>query len=181
MPGLDPFYTEAVCFFERKEYKKFNDTSNLEADLEKQNFDTSDDESELRAAGIEIIRAEKKDFDEILKWTKNNFEAWISEVKTSFNNNPISLHIAKVENEVIAFSAYETNNFGMGWFGPMGTTEKARGKGVGGILLKRCLSDMKQCGYKKAVIPWVGPIPFYMHYANSKVKRIFWRYEKIME
>ena len=82
---------------------------------------------------------------------------------------------------MIAFSAYETNNKGTGWFGPMGTTEKARGKGVGGILLKRCINDLKKSGFEKAIIPWVGPIPFYMHYINSPVKRIFWRYEKIWE
>ena len=32
MPGVDPFYTEAVCFFERNGFKKFGDTSNLNAD-----------------------------------------------------------------------------------------------------------------------------------------------------
>ena len=181
MPGLDPFYTEAVCFFERNGYKKFSDTSNLEAVLVNQNFDTAEEEEKLKIDKIDILRAEKHDFEEALKWTEVNFKAWISEVKNSFENNPISLYIAKKENEIIAFSAYETNNFGTGWFGPMGTTEKARGKGLGGILFKRCLGDMKKLGFQKAIIPWVGPIPFYMHYANSKVKRVFWRYEKLME
>ena len=38
MPGVDPYYTEAVCFFERNGYKKFGDTSNLICDLTLQNL-----------------------------------------------------------------------------------------------------------------------------------------------
>jgi hypothetical protein len=40
---------------------------------------------------------------------------------------------------------------------------------------------LKAVGFVKAIIPWVGPIPFYMQYANSKVEHEFWRYEKILE
>jgi mycothiol synthase len=81
----------------------------------------------------------------------------------------------------MAFSAHEGNNKGTGWFGPMGTSAELREKGAGSILLKKCLKDMKEMGFVKAIIPWVGPIPFYMHHVNSKVERVFWRYEKILE
>ena len=47
MPGIDPFYTEAVCFFERLGYKKIGDTSNLTADLSLQNFDTEDQKKKI--------------------------------------------------------------------------------------------------------------------------------------
>ncbi len=181
MPGIDPFYTEAICFFERAGYKKVGDTSNLEADLLNQEFDTAEEERKALEKGVTIRRAEKTDFEKMIDWTDKNFKGWISEVSNSFNNDPISLHIAFLENKVIAFSGYESNNKGTGWFGPMGTSEAARGKGVGGILLKRCLADLKKMGFKKSIIPWVGPIPFYMHYVNSKVKRVFWRYEKLLE
>ncbi len=80
--------------------------------------------------------------------------------------------------EIIAFSEFETNNKGTGWFGPMSTSVNARGKGVGGVLLKRCMNEMKKMGFKTSIIPWVGPISFYMHYINSPVDRVFWRYEK---
>ena len=109
------------------------------------------------------------------------FAAWSGEVISAFQNNPITLFIAEQDENLLAFSAHEGNNKGTGWFGPMGTDPALRGKGVGGILLKKCLKDMKEMGFVKATIPWVGPIPFYMHYADAKVERIFWRYEKIME
>lgn len=181
MPGVDPFYTEAVCFFERLGFKKFSDTSNLSVDLLAQSFDSQKDEEKLKKENIICRRAEKDEKDKILKWIENKFPAWTYEVSESFKNNPLTLYIALLNNEVKAFSAHEANNKGTGWFGPMGTDESLRGKGVGGILLKKSLLDMKNMGFVKAIIPWVGPIPFYMHYANAKVERVFWRYEKTLE
>ncbi len=180
MPGVDPFYTEAVCFFERKGFKKFNDTSNLAANLTDQDFHTAEEEKQLAGENLICRRAEQKDRDEVLSWVKEAFPAWISEVSESFNNEPVTLFIAELEGKLKAFSAHEVNNKGTGWFGPMGTDSSLRGKGVGGILLRKCLADMKEMGFVKAIIPWVGPIPFYMHYSNSKVERVFWRYEKII-
>lgn len=178
MPGIDPFYTEAVCFFERLGFKKFGDTSNLITDLSAENFDTDAEEKKLLQEEIIIKRAEEKDKSKVFEWLGKNFAAWYGEVSSAYQNNPITLFIAEREGELVAFSAHEGNNKGTGWFGPMGTDSSLRGKGVGGILLKKCLKDMKEMGFVKAIIPWVGPIPFYMHYANAKVERIFWRYEK---
>ena len=99
----------------------------------------------------------------------------------SFNQNPIAVHIALQNNHIIAFSGYHGNNIGSGWFGPMGTTSAARGKGIGGILLKRCLKDLRNLGYKKSIIPWVGPIGFYFKEVGAEVERVFWNYRKEIE
>lgn len=176
-PGIDPFYTEAVAFVERRGYKKIGDTSNLIADLN-QDFDTSDEEKSLAQRDIIIRRALPEDREGSLSLIRQFFAAWETEIEQTFKNRPISLHIALLNDRVEAFSAYDSNNFNTGWFGPMGTNPQKRGLGVGGILLKRCLQDMKNQGHKISIIPWVGPIPFYMHYANAKVGRIFWRYAK---
>lgn len=178
MPGVDPYYTEAICFFERMKFKKIGDTSNLLSDLRGQDFSTEVEENNLLKENIVCRRAEEKDKDEIFKWIASNFAAWKYEVESSFKNDPISLHIALKDDVPLAFSAHEANNKGLGWFGPMGTEEALRGKGVGGILLKRCLKDMQDMGYTHAIIPWVGPIPFYMHYSGARFDRPFWRYEK---
>ena len=181
MPGVDPFYTEAVCFFERLGYKKIGDTSNLTADLSLQNFDTKSEEKNLMDEGMIFRRADITDKEKIINWLQGKFPAWVGEVSAAYQNNPITVFICEHDRKLIAFSAHEGNNKGTGWFGPMGTDTQLRGKGIGGILLKKCLNDMKKMGFVKAIIPWVGPIPFYMRYAGSKVERIFWRYEKIME
>jgi ribosomal protein S18 acetylase RimI-like enzyme len=180
MPGIDPFYTEAIAFFERNGYNKIGDASNLLCDLS-QNLDTTAEEEKANRLGVVIKRATANDNTRLMDWAEVNFKGWQEEMNRALNNNPISLHYAESNGEIIAFAAYETNNPGMGWFGPVGTSEAARGKGVGGILLKKCLQDLKNASYTEAIIPWVAHIPFYMHYINSKVNRVFWRYEKILE
>jgi mycothiol synthase len=181
MPGVDPFYTEAVCFFERLGYKKFGDTSNLTADLSLQSFDTESEETNLLKERIIFRRAEITDKEKTFNWLQEKLPTWIGEVSSAYQNNPITVFVCEHDGKLFAFSAHEGNNKGTGWFGPMGTDTELRGKGVGGILLKKCLKDMKEMGFVKAIIPWVGPIPFYMHYVNSKVERVFWRYEKIIQ
>lgn len=181
MPGIDPFYTEAVCFFERMKFKKFNDTSNLAADLTSQTFDVEAELNRLIKEGIECYRPSFDEKEEILGWVAEEFYGWIPEVTASFKDDEVSLFIARINGKIAAFSAYEVNNIGTGWFGPMGTDSKLRGKGVGGVLLLQCLRAMKEVGFVKAIIPWVGAIPFYMHYVNSRVERVFWRYEKKLE
>jgi mycothiol synthase len=178
MPGVDPFYTEAICFFERNGFKKFGDTSNLVTDLVANDFSTKEEEKKLEGEGIVCRRAKAEDKDTVLSWIDRNFAAWRGEVTEAFKNNPITLFITEVNGEIKAFSAHEVNNRGTGWFGPMGTDKSLRGKGIGGILLRKCLTDMRELGFVKAIIPWVGPIPFYMHYSNAHMDRVFWRYEK---
>lgn len=179
-PGIDPRYTEAIAFAERNGFKRFADTSNLEVALQHQAFDTSSEEQQLTREKIFIRRATKTDWQLVENLIVNQFKAWLPEIQTTYKNNPISLHIAEYNGKVEAFSAYDSNNLNTGWFGPMGTNPVLRGKGIGGILLKRCLDDMKKQGHDVSIIPWVGPIPFYLHYANAKLTRVFWRYEKLV-
>lgn len=181
MPGIDPRYTEAVCFFERKGFRKFNDTANLLCNLTNQDFNTEKQENELlNKYGIIIKRADKNDFNKTILFLEEHWKLWIPEVSNEFGNNPVSLHLALKDDEIVGFSGYDGNNLNTGWFGPMGTHSILRGKNVGNILLKRCLKDQREQGNTFAIIPWVGPIPFYMNYCNAKVDRIFWRYEKIL-
>lgn len=177
-PGIDPRYTEAIAFAERNGFKRFADTSNLEVDLQNQDFDTSAEEQRLASENIFIRRATQSDWPLVEVLIVNHFKAWLPEIQTTYKNDPISLHIAELNGKIEAFSAYDSNNLNTGWFGPMGTNPVLRGKGIGGILLKLCLNDMKKQGHKVSIIPWVGPIPFYLHYANARLTRVFWRYEK---
>ncbi|MFV1981354.1 MAG: GNAT family N-acetyltransferase, partial [Rhodothermia bacterium] len=101
-----------------------------------------------------------------------------SEISNCFSNMPVSLHLAFRDEALVAFSGYDGNNVGTGWFGPMGTAESARGAGIGGVLLKRCLADIKAQGKHEAIIPWVGPVGFYAHHVGARISRVFLRLEK---
>lgn len=175
-PGLDPRYTEALCFLERRGFERFRDCVNLTADLS-QHFDTAAEEQRLAAAGITVRRAAADDDGLLAAFFAEHFgDDWRFEASLAMNNGPPTLHLALEEDRIIAFSAHSTQNREWGFFGPMGTAPAARGLGLGRVLLWHCLNDMRAAGHRTAVIPWVGPIAFYQQWANCRVERVFWRY-----
>lgn len=178
MPGVDPRYTEAVCFAMRMGFQRFGDSINMTVDLSRSNWDTEAEEKSLASGGIEITRPSQDELEEVLDFVKGDWLLWENEVRMAFADNPHSIYVARLDGNIKAFSAHNANNKGTGWFGPMGTHPDLRSKGIGTILLKRCLKDMKAMGHTKAIIPWVGPIAFYAHHVNARIDRLFWRYEK---
>jgi ribosomal protein S18 acetylase RimI-like enzyme len=178
MPGIDPRYTEALCFAMRNGFERFGDTSNLIVDLQSTELDTDEHEQKLLRSGIEIIRPALKKKQQILDFVGQDWALWTHEVEMAFRDEPPSIHVAYLNSQIRAFSAYNGNNKGTGWFGPMGTHADLRGKGIGSILLKRCLKDMRDAGQTHSIIPWVGPIDFYAHHVGARVDRVFWRYQK---
>lgn len=178
MPGIDPLYTAAVCFAERMGFVRNGDTSNLDVELQNQDWSIETKRNKLQSNNIEVSRASDADREELTELLGSDWKLWQYEVDRALESNPPSIHIARLNGKLRAFSAHNANNKGTGWFGPMLTHDDMRGKGIGGVLLKLCLQDMKDEGLKKSIIPWVGPIPFYAHHANATVSRVFWRYEK---
>lgn len=178
MPGIDPHYTPAVCMALKLGFTQFGEAVNMCVDVQKYTWDTVNEEKALVEQNIEIRRAQTADLQAILKFTSVEWALWENEIRVAMADNPPSVHIALMNGEVKAFSAHNANNKGTGWFGPMGTHTDLRGKGVGNILLKRCLKDMRTQGYKHCTIPWVAPIAFYSHYADASISRLFWRFEK---
>ena len=178
-PGIDPRYTSFVSLLHDQGYEKRRDNVNMIAELEGRDFETQAEEEKLQNNDqITIKRAGSDDQEMVIDFMKNEFSVWLSEVRKASDRKPIPLHIAIKNNKVIAFSAHNCNNIGTGWFGPMGTSPEARGKGLGAILLKRCLRDMQSAGLKKSIIPWVGPIGFYFQKVGAEVHRVFWNYQK---
>ena len=175
-PGIDPRYTEALCFLEAKGFERFKDCVNMIARLDRE-FDTTGEAERLSGLTIEVRRASDKDKDLLEQFFQSDFGAeWLAEADLAMKNDPAGLHIAIKEGKIIAFSAHSSQNREWGFFGPMGTTPAARGTGIGRVLLWLCLNDLRNAGHKTAVIPWVGPIGFYSRYVDARVDRVFWRY-----
>jgi len=143
-----------------------------------QNFSVTTEIEKLKTQNIEVLRASEDDKAELLTFVEKDWLLWQNEIKEAFKNEPISAHIAKENGKIKAFSLHSANNKSMPWFGPMGTHNDMRGKGLGSILLKLCLQDLKYFGHKTAIIPWVAPTAFYSHYVGAQISRVFWRYNK---
>lgn len=183
LPGINAFDTAFICLAEKKGFTKFGETVNMTVDLsEKDRFSTANEENNLEQKGVIIKRLESmRELESLMQFIDNDFDLWRHEVTMSASLSPKAVHIALKDSKVIAFSAYEGNNKGTGWFGPMGTSDECRGLGIGGILLKRCLADLADKGYEKGIIPWVGPIGFYAKQVGAKISSIYWRYEKVVK
>ncbi|UCG16399.1 MAG: GNAT family N-acetyltransferase [Phycisphaerales bacterium] len=175
-PGLDPRYTEALCFLEHHGFERFKDCVNLLADLSDP-FDTAGEEARLGKLGIVVRRADRGDGDLLDAFFTDHFGVdWRLEAELAMANDPPGLHLALKGGNIIAFSAHSGQNREWGFFGPMGTAPDARGTGIGRVLLWHCLNDLRDAGHRTSVIPWVGPIGFYSRYIPCRVERVFWRY-----
>lgn len=178
-PGMDTRYTEGWCFLMKHKYEKKHTNHDLIAPLHVNLWPELPAQIEaLTQEGYEIRRARQGDQQSIYRLLDTNWPGWRNEVDNSFENDPISIHIATKDGVCLAFSGYQGNNRDLAWFGPMGTDPATRGKGIGGVLLRLCLLDMARQGFTKAIIPWVGPIRFYSRYADAKIDRVFYVFAK---
>jgi len=168
LPGVDPRYTAALCFFNSLGFRRYGETLSMSVDLEKMNFQTSVDEEKLLKCGVCLARAKLSDGEKLFSFMHSAFPLRVHEVKRMLANDIITLFVAAKEQEIISFAGYDGNNFGAGWFGPMGTNTAHRGMGIGSLLFRICLKDMKK-KYRKAVIPWVEPVCFYSRISGADV------------
>ncbi|GIF24156.1 putative N-acetyltransferase YhbS [Actinoplanes tereljensis] len=176
-PGIDVRYTPAVCAAMALGFAQDQPAWNMTADL-RHLRPTAAAEKRLADEGVTIRRAEPADSAELAEFALANWgSGWAGEIVDSIGRDRAGCHIA-VENDgtLLGFAAYGSSR--PSWFGPMGTTAAARGRGIGSILLRRCLADQRDSGLDSAQIGWVGPVPFYSSAVGARVERVFFLYRK---
>jgi GNAT superfamily N-acetyltransferase len=131
-------------------------------------------------AGLEIRRAAPSDDQLIAAFLAVHWPTWQTEVSVAMACQPATLFLALEEGGLLGFSAYECNNVGTSWFGPMGTAPEARGRGIGRLLLAHCLRSMAELGFTQATIPWVAPTEFYAQAVGAEISRKFVRVRKLI-
>lgn len=104
----------------------------------------------------------------VSEWVMEQFGAyWKSEVEVAFSRQPVSCWIAQRGNELLGFACYEST--ARNFFGPTGTKETERGKGIGKVLLIKSLESLRAMGYAYAIIGGVGPVEFYEKAVGAKL------------
>lgn len=118
-------------------------------------------EERLRGQGIRVNRVIPPNYDLLLEFIGEHFsKMWVSETKAALANHPASCYIAVQDGKIIGFACY--NATAKDYFGPTGVAEEHRGKGVGTLLLLKCLLALKEEGYGYAIIGWSDDAtPFY--------------------
>ncbi|NUR85350.1 MAG: GNAT family N-acetyltransferase [Nonomuraea sp.] len=166
-PGIDVRYTAAACLAESLGYERYHVAWNMTADL---GADLSVEEDLLRLAaqGVTVGSGERERVAEFAREHWNDNWAWEAA-------NAAGLHHAEREGRILAFAAWGARPQ---WFGPMGTAPEARGLGLGGVLLRRCLAEQRAAGQAEAQIGWVGPLRFYSRAVGARAERVFWLYRR---
>jgi GNAT superfamily N-acetyltransferase len=122
----------------------------------------------MAAQGIQIRRGLVPEKHLVLEWVRDAFsDYWVSECDVAFSRQPPSIWLAVYEGQVVGFGCYDTT--ALGFFGPTGTAESMRGKGIGKAILLACLHAMHQMGYAYAFIGHVGPVDYYAKMVGATV------------
>jgi mycothiol synthase len=171
-PGIDRRYREAIAFVQARGYRQIGEARNLAVTL------TGDVREPGAAPDAEVRRATIEDRPASRRFLDEHWPSWNAEAEAALARSPPSLHLAFRNGRVIGFAAWDANNRGTGWFGPMGVAPGERRNGIGRILLHRCLDDMRRQGHDAAVIAWVDNAPFYARCAGAVPARTFVRFEK---
>ncbi|MEU8249298.1 GNAT family N-acetyltransferase [Nonomuraea sp. NPDC048916] len=181
-PGIDVRYTAAACLAESLGYERYHVAWNMTADLSTgptagppagqatDRLATDEDVARLARAGVDVREA-GPERERVVAFVREHWnDRWAWEAA-----NAAGLHYAERDGEVLAFAAWGARP---AWFGPMGTAPAARGLGVGGVLLRRCLADQRAAGQSTAQIGWVGPLRFYSRAVGARAERVFWLYRR---
>ncbi len=169
-PGIDVRYTPALCLAEAYGYTRTDIAWNMTAPL-------SGLPAPAELPGIDIRAATESDLATLLPWVASTWnEGWAWEVSQSVGHGYAACHVATRGDAYLGFAAFGALRPSL--FGPMGTDPAARGLGIGGELLRRCLHDQRSLGLTSAQIGWVGPVAFYSTAAGGYVERVFFQYEK---
>jgi predicted N-acetyltransferase YhbS len=174
VPGVDARYREARAFAGARGYRVVGEAYNLEVDL------AAPVAAGAAPGALDIRRAARDDETGLHELLDAEWPAWAAEAGAALANSPPTLFIARREARVVGFAAWDANNRGTGWFGPMGVAPDERHKGVGRALLQSCLDDMRRQGHDAAVIAWADNEAFYARCAGARRTRTFIRFEKTL-
>jgi predicted N-acetyltransferase YhbS len=180
-PGVDARYTAMTCLAARAGYKRYADEVDMAVHLPTTDLECGPDIGRLAAAGLTVRRAERTESERLVGWLRAGpwgQSTWPEEAAATLTRQPAGCHVACRGAEYVGFACH--GSVRRGWFGPMGTLPLERGQGIGSILLRCCLSDMRTAGQQVARIGWVGPIQFYARVVGARIERVYWLYRKIL-
>ena len=180
-PGLDPRHTRAFFFLKKLGFKKKYERVNLCVDLKT----ILDKKPPNQLKGFKIERALEDDIENVSSLSfidkKYRWSSWPAEIRISFMNTPISTFLARDSANNNQIVGWATHSVGFpGCFGPTGVSKKVRGRGLGSILLRWCLWDLKNQGIEYCTIRWVGENTtyFYLKSVGAIMSPIYWTMSK---
>ena len=183
-PGIDVRYTAASCLAEARGYRQYQPAMNMTVELDAAaragRLATEDDEARLAGHGVTVRRLDKADTEKISPWLESWGGTWRQELLSTLDRpSGAGAYLAVLRDgepdaQYVGFAGYGVSR--PDCFGPMGTASELRKLGIGRVLLRRCLADVRTAGYETAQITWVEPVAFYSRTVDAFVERMFWIY-----
>ncbi len=178
-PGIDKRNSESIEWLLRRGYKKAATNYNLLIALEEPRVSRARLNQMIQRCaeqGYTIARQAAQRVDADARAIEEAFSSgWAFEMRRAAQLEPSGVHIAThIDSaELAAFAAHDGNNQGLGWFGPTGTLDAHRKRGLGAALLMACLVDLQEEGHSHAQVAWIGPRDFYEKVAGVASDRTF--------
>jgi len=165
-PGVDPDrYEDVLGLLERHGFKRISEVLSMDVQLWP-NYTIPDYigelEEKLEREGIKICHLKTRYIYPFLKFLKENFSAdWYRHALEMLQRgcDKDQILIAVKGNEVVGYCQYFHSDE-YDWhrpgahFGPFGVREDMRGKGIGSVLLAKCLYEMRTRGFHSAYLLW---------------------------
>ncbi|MBD3352976.1 MAG: GNAT family N-acetyltransferase [Candidatus Lokiarchaeota archaeon] len=182
-PGVYSKHTAAIFWLKKCGFKKHRFVNryrqNLIVDLEERNLPIDLAKKPPTELGkYRFQRITEDYFDQTYGFVKKHhgMGSWPKETELSFHHDPPTSFIAinKENDEVIGWATHSASYGGS--FGPTGVLKELRGQGIGGLLLKWTLYDLKEMGYKQCIISWVtgNTVKYYSKVAGAYIGQVFW-------
>ena len=179
--GVDVRYSAAGFLLESAGYVRANQAVNMTVDLVEAGSWLDGVGNEAVADGVTLRPLREDDRAAVTPWLASFGGTWLEETLATLERPGSRCHLAVRDDggpdaAYLGFACYGVNR--ANWFGPMGTDEASRGLGIGSVLLRRCLADLRAAGCDSAQIAWVGPTKFYAKVVDAYIDRVFWIYRK---
>ncbi|MBW3672374.1 MAG: GNAT family N-acetyltransferase, partial [Acidobacteria bacterium] len=162
VPGIPSDHHESIEFFRKRGFRETVRTTDMKVAV----GDVSRPEPMV---DVEINRVETFDgpLERFLSSEFGESIAW--EIGHGLSRGRAVVRTATSDGAIAGFTACEINNAGIGTFGPQGVTPASRGKGLGSLLLRHSLADLRELGYLEARIPWVSAVDYYERSCGATV------------
>jgi ribosomal protein S18 acetylase RimI-like enzyme len=105
--------------------------------------------------------------DAVIAFVDAHFsKGWVSESKAALYKTQPTCFVALDGDKIVGFACYDAT--AKGYFGPMGVDSNYRKRGIGSILVMKCLEAMYHDGYGYAIIGSVSESNFHFYHQICK-------------
>lgn len=120
--------------------------------------------------GLWVGRPLPHQSEKVLDFIGETFgSSWKAEASSAFGSVPPRIKVAvdQASGSMLGFCCWDCT--ALGFLGPIGVSEGARGRGVGKALVLSVLHSMREAGYAYAVIGGAGPVDFFRSICDARL------------